>query len=230
MALLSLQDVSMAFGGPPVLDGATLAIERGDRVCLLGRNGAGKSTLLQVLDGSLTPDAGRVVRAGTVHVARLAQDIPEALGGTVFDVVAGGLGDLGALLAAYHRASHAVAVQPDERALRELDRLHHQLDAANAWQRNTRVDTVLERLGLDPEQPFDTASGGRKRQALLARALVREPDVLVLDEPTNHLDVDAIEWLERFLVDEAVTLVFVTHDRAFLRRVATRIVELDRGA
>jgi len=230
MALLSLQDVSIAFGGPPVLDGATLAIERGDRVCLLGRNGAGKSTLLQVLDGSLPPDAGTVVRTGSVLVARLAQDIPESLGGTVFDVVAGGLGDLGSLLAAYHRASHTVAVQPDERALRELDRLHHQLDAADAWQRNTRVDTVLERLGLDPEQPFDTASGGRKRQALLARALVREPDVLVLDEPTNHLDVDAIEWLERFLVDEAVTLVFVTHDRAFLRRVATRIVELDRGS
>jgi ABC transport system ATP-binding/permease protein len=229
MALLSLQDVSIAFGGPPVLDGATLAIERGDRVCLLGRNGAGKSTLLQLLDGTMLPDAGAIVKQGTVNVARLAQDIPTALEATMFDVVAGGLGDLGQLLAAYHHASHAVAERADERALRELDRLHQQLDAADAWQRNTRVSAVLERLAIDPEQPFDTASGGRKRQALLARALVSEPDLLVLDEPTNHLDIDAIEWLERFLVDGNFTLLFVTHDRAFLRSVATRIVELDRG-
>jgi ATP-binding cassette subfamily F protein uup len=229
VTLLALQDVSIAFGGPPVLDRASLAIERGDRVCLLGRNGAGKSTLLQLLDGTIAPDAGAIVRPAGVSVARLAQDIPDAMEGTLFDVVAGGLGELGALLAAYHQASHAVAVRGDERALRALDRLHERLDAAGAWQRNSRVAAVLERLGLDPDQPFAAASGGRKRQALLARALVREPDLLVLDEPTNHLDIAAIEWLERLLADAAVTLVFVTHDRAFLRRVATRIVELDRG-
>jgi ATP-binding cassette subfamily F protein uup len=229
MALLTLQDVSVAFGGPPVLDRANLAIERGDRVCLLGRNGAGKSTLLQVLDGTIAPDTGAVVRQGTVAVARLSQEIPGQLDGSMFDVVAGGLGALGMLLAQYHHASHAIATRADERALRELDRLHHAVDAAGAWQRNTRVETVLERLGLEPEAPFDAASGGRKRQALLARALVGQPDVLLLDEPTNHLDIGAIEWLERFLVDGGFTLVFVTHDRAFLRRVATRIVELDRG-
>jgi len=229
MALLTLQDISVAFGGPPVLDRANLAIARGDRVCLLGRNGAGKSTLLQVLDGTMAPDQGSVVRQGTVSVSRLQQDIPEQLEGSIFDVAAGGLGELGSLLARYHHASHALATQADERALRELDRLHQAVDAADAWQLNTRVDTVLERLGLDPDASFNTASGGRKRQALLARALVRQPDVLLLDEPTNHLDIAAIEWLETFLVDGGFTLVFVTHDRAFLRRVASRIVELDRG-
>ncbi len=229
MALLTLQDISVAFGGPPVLDHADLAIERGDRVCLLGRNGAGKSTLLQVLDGTMAPDAGAVVRQGTVTVTRLQQDIPEQLDGTIFDVAASGLGELGDLLARYHHASHALTAHADERALRELDRLHQAVDAADAWQLNSRVESVLERLGLDPDATFDTASGGRKRQALLARALVRQPDVLLLDEPTNHLDITAIEWLEAFLVEGGFTLVFVTHDRAFLRRVATRIVELDRG-
>ncbi len=229
MALLALQNISVAFGGPPVLDRADLAIERGDRVCLLGRNGAGKSTLLQVIDGTRAPDAGELVRQGTVVVSRLPQDIPDHLDGTLFDVTASGLGALGELLAQYHHASHALGHAPTDRALRELDRLHQALDVADAWQVNTRVTTVLAALGLDADAPFDTASGGHKRQALLARALVAEPDVLLLDEPTNHLDIAAIERLETLLVERAVTLVFVTHDRAFLRRVATRIVELDRG-
>jgi ABC transport system ATP-binding/permease protein len=229
MALLSLQDLSIAFGGPPVLHHADLAIERGDRVCLLGRNGAGKSTLLQLLDGTLQPDSGAIVRQGTVVVSRLQQDVPDHLEGTIFDVASSGLGEPGELLARYHQVGHALAAQPDERLLRELDRLHQAIDSADAWQLNSRVTTVLEQLGLDPDLPFDSASGGRKRQALLARALVRQPDVLMLDEPTNHLDIQAIEHLERLLVEREVTLVFVTHDRAFLRKVATRIVELDRG-
>ena len=201
MALLGLRDVRLAFGGPPLLDQANLALERGERVCLLGRNGAGKSTLMQLLDGTLEPDAGEVVRQGGLTVARLEQEIPDALAGTTYDVVAGGLGEVGRLLARYHDASHRVAVGAasggGDAALRELDRLHHQLDAAGAWQVQTRVETVLEHLALD--------------------------------EPTNHLDVEAIEWMEEFLVGRAQTLLFVTHDRAFLRRVATRIVELDRG-
>lgn len=229
MALLALQDISIAFGGPPVLHHADLAIERGDRVCLLGRNGAGKSTLLQLLDGTLQPDSGEIVRQGTVVVSRLQQDVPDQLDGTIFDVVASGLGPLGELLARYHQASHALSENADERALRELDRLHQAIDSADAWAVNNRVNTVLERLGLDPDALFDAASGGRKRQALLARALVREPDILLLDEPTNHLDIAAIELLETWLVERGVTLMFVTHDRAFLRKVATRIVELDRG-
>ena len=229
MALLGMQEVSIAFGGPPVLDRAGFGIERGERVCLLGRNGAGKSTVMKLLDGTLTPDAGDVVRQTGVTVTRLEQEIPGDVDGTTFDVVAAGLGEPGRLLSRYHQASHRVATDGGDGALRELDRLHRALDAADAWQVQTRVETVLLHLGLDADAPFSAASGGRKRQTLLARALVREPDVLLLDEPTNHLDVDAIEWMEQFLIDRGTTLLFVTHDRAFLRRVATRIVELDRG-
>jgi ABC transport system ATP-binding/permease protein len=229
MALLGIQDVSIAFGGPAVLDGATLAVERGERVCLLGRNGAGKSTLMKLLDGTMAPDSGDIVRQVGLTVSRLEQDVPVGVEGSIFDVVSEGLGEPGRLLARYHHASQRVAAVASDAALRELDRLHHALDAANAWQLNTRVETVLQHLGLDPDALFAAASGGRKRQTLLARALVREPDVLLLDEPTNHLDIEAIEWMERFLIDRGITLLFVTHDRAFLRRVATRIVELDRG-
>ncbi len=229
MSLLGLQDVSIAFGGPALLNKADFSMERGERVCLLGRNGAGKSTLLKVLDGSIVPDTGTVVRLTGMSVARLEQEIPANVTGSTFDVVAEGIGPAGALLAKYHAASIRVATDASERALKELDRLHHALDTADAWQVHTRVSTVLQHLNLDPDAPFDNASGGRKRQTLLARALVRQPDILLLDEPTNHLDIDAVEWMEEYLIDRSVTLVFVTHDRAFLRRVATRIVELDRG-
>jgi ATP-binding cassette subfamily F protein uup len=229
MALLGMQDVGIAFGGPPVLDHARFAIERGERVCLLGRNGAGKSTIMKLLDGVMAPDSGEIVRQSGVTVTRLEQEVPEDVEGTTFDVVSGGLGPAGQLLARYHHASHRVATDHGEGALRALDRLHHELDATNAWEMQSRVDTVLQHLGLEADVEFRLLSGGRKRQVLLARALVRQPDVLLLDEPTNHLDVEAIEWMERFLIDRGTTLLFVTHDRAFLRRVATRIVELDRG-
>ncbi|MEO6864246.1 MAG: ATP-binding cassette domain-containing protein [Gemmatimonadaceae bacterium] len=229
MALLGMQDVTIAFGGPPVLDRAAFSIERGERVCLLGRNGTGKSTVMKLLDGTIAPDTGEIVRQTGTTVARLEQEIPADLRGTIFDVVAAGLGDTGSLLARYHAASHRVANGGGPSALRDMDRLHHALDAANAWQVQTRVEIVLFHLGLDGDMQFSAASGGRKRQTLLARALVAEPDVLLLDEPTNHLDVEAVEWMENFLIDRGITLVLVTHDRAFLRRVATRIVELDRG-
>jgi ATP-binding cassette subfamily F protein uup len=229
MALLSLQGVTLAFGGAPVLDGAHLAIERGERVCVLGRNGAGKSTLLQVLEGVQRPDAGTVVRQGQASVARLEQALPEGLTGTLFEVAAQGIGPAGELVARYHAAARRAAEAATPQALADLDRLHRAVDAADGWGAQQRVSMVLQQLGLDPEARIEQASGGRTRQALLARALVRAPDVLLLDEPTNHLDVDAIAWLEQHLLDTPLTLVFVTHDRAFLRRVATRIVELDRG-
>ena len=212
-----------------MLDRARFAIERGERVCLLGRNGAGKSTIMKLLDGTKSPNSGEVVRQTGVSVTRLEQEVPDDVDGSTFDVVAEGLGEAGLLLARYHQASHDVGVHASDAALRELDRLHHALDAAHAWEMQSRVDTVLEHLGLDADAEFALASGGRKRQTLLARALVRQPDVLLLDEPTNHLDVGAVEWMEQFLIDRGSTLIFVTHDRAFLRRVATRIVELDRG-
>jgi len=229
MALLGMQDVNIAFGGPAILDRANFAIDRGERVCLLGRNGAGKSTIMKLLDGTMLPDSGEIVRQTGVTVTRLEQEVPSDVDGTTFDVVAAGLGPAGSLLARYHEASHRVASEANDSALRDLDRLHHALDAAGGWEMQTRVDTVLSHLSLDPDAPFANASGGRKRQTLLARALVRQPDVLLLDEPTNHLDVEAVEWMEDFLIDRGTTLLFVTHDRAFLRRLATRIVELDRG-
>ncbi len=229
MSLVSLQDVSVAFGGPPVLNHADFAIERGERVCLLGRNGAGKSTFMKVLDGTQSPDSGAVVKLGGVTMARLDQEMPLALTGSIFEVVAEGLGDRGRLLTEYHAASIRVSVDHSDGALRELDRLHRALDATNAWQLHIRVETVLEHLALDPEARIEQASGGRTRQALLARTLVCEPDLILLDEPTNHLDIEAIEWMEEYLTSRGLTLIFVTHDRAFLRRVATRIVELDRG-
>ena len=229
MALLHMQEVSIAFGGPPLLDRATFAIERGERVCLLGRNGAGKSTLMKLLDGTLAPGSGEILRQTGVTLARLEQEVPEDLEGTAYEVVAAGLGETGHLLARYHHASLQVEVHGSEEALRQLDQLHHALDTAGAWQVKSRVETALLHLGLDADAPFADASGGRKRQVLLARALVMMPDLLLLDEPTNHLDLEAVEWLETFLIERRVTLLFVTHDRAFLRRVATRIAELDRG-
>jgi ABC transport system ATP-binding/permease protein len=229
LSLLSIQSVTIAFGGPPILDGASFSIERGDRLALVGRNGAGKSTLMKLLDGSIAPDGGEIVRQGGVTVARLEQEIPDGVTGTIFDVVAEGLGEKGQLLARYHEASLTVGVDPSDANLKTLDRLHHALEAVDAWRLHTRVETVLEHLRLEPDLSFAEASGGRKRQALLARALVREPDILLLDEPTNHLDIEAIEWMERYLLEQGMTLLFVTHDRAFLRRLATRILELDRG-
>ena len=229
MALIGMREVGIAFGGPPILDRTSFSIDRGERVALLGRNGTGKTTLMKLLDGTIQPDSGEVIRQTGLTSGRLEQDIPTGMSGTVFDVAAGGLGDAGTLLVRYHNASHRLATHGDDAALRELDRLHHALDQADAWQLQSRVETVLSHLGLDPEQPFATASGGRKRQALLARALVKQPDLLLLDEPTNHFDVEAIEWMEDYLINRGATLLFVTHDRAFLRRVATRIIELDRG-
>jgi len=229
VSLLSIQNVSIAFGGPAILDGASFSIERGERVSLVGRNGAGKSTLMKLLDETLAPDSGEIVRQGGVTVARLEQDIPEGVQGTIYDVVAEGLGEDGRLLSRYHEASLQVGVDASESNLKTLDRLHHAIDAASGWRLHTRVETVLAHLGLDPDIEFARASGGRKRQALLARALVRQPDILLLDEPTNHLDIDAIEWMEGYLIETGITLLFVTHDRAFLRRLATRILELDRG-
>ncbi len=230
MALLGMQDVGIAFGGPPVLDHARFAIERGERVCLLGRNGAGKSTVMKLLDGTIAPDSGEIVRQTGVTIARLEQEVPGDIDGTTFDVVAAGLGDVGLLLARYHEASHRVAYERDAgcaaRARPPAPRARRGERVGDAIRAST---PCCSHLGLDADAPFAGASGGRKRQTLLARALVREPDVLLLDEPTNHLDVDAIEWLEKFLIDRATTLLFVTHDRAFLRHVATRIVELDRG-
>ena len=224
-----LDRVSVAFGHLPLLDQVNLAIEPGERIAVLGRNGEGKSTLLKVLAGELAPDSGVVRRAPNVRVARLAQDTTGSETGTVFDVVAGGLGELRDLVAAYHHAASAVGHGGGPETIAELGRLQHELEQRDGWSIEQRIESVLTMLGLDPEAEVGTLSGGWRRRVLLAQALVSAPTLLLLDEPTNHLDLDAIVWLERLLIDYEGAVVVVTHDRAFLQRVANRIIELDRG-
>ena len=224
MPLITLQNVDYSIGGPLLLEHANLSIEPGERIALIGRNGAGKSTLLKLLDASLKPDDGQVrVQAG-VRIARLEQEVPVGTDGDVFDVVAAGLGEVGAWLAQFHHLSHAAEYDPAAVAA-----VQEKIDAADGWALDRRVDEVLSRLELDGEAVFARLSGGMKRRVLLARALVSAPDVLLLDEPTNHLDIEAIDWLEGFLKEWNGSVVFVTHDRRFLRALATRIVEIDRG-
>ena len=226
--LVQLLGVSVGFGAAPLLDRVDLRIDRGERVCLVGRNGSGKSTLLKVLNGELTPDEGSVQFAGGATVAALPQEVPVGLSGSVFDVVAGGLGEVGSLLGRYQALSQRLAAGETER-LGELEQVQHALEASGGWQLRPRVEQVLSRLALPPEADFAALSGGLKRRALLARALVTQPDLLLLDEPTNHLDITAITWLEEFLLGFGGTLLFISHDRRFLDRLATRIIELDRG-
>ena len=222
MPLLHFQRVDYGVGGPLLLEHVDLTIQPGERVCIVGRNGAGKSTLMRLMAGELKPDDGEVrVQAGVV-VARMAQEVPQATQGSVFDVVAEGLGDLGQLLARYHHAVH----DGDMAALADAQTA---IEARDGWDIDRRVAQVLERLGLPEDADFAALSGGMKRRVLLAQALVRAPDILLLDEPTNHLDIEAIDWLEGFLKGWSGALVFVTHDRRFLRALATRIVEIDRG-
>jgi len=224
MPLITLQRVDYGVGGPLLLDGIDLSIEPGERIALIGRNGAGKSTLLKLLAGEIRPDDGEVRVEGGRRIARLEQEVPGDMAGTVFDVVAGGLGETGALLAEFHHISHAEHV--DTAA---LARVQAKMEAAHAWDMDRRVEEMLHRLSIDGDAAFGSLSGGRKRRVLLARALVSAPDLLLLDEPTNHLDIESIEWLEAFLKGWNGALVFVTHDRRFLRALATRIVEIDRG-
>ncbi|PTL36835.1 ABC transporter ATP-binding protein [Candidatus Methylomirabilis limnetica] len=229
MALVSLDHVSIAFGHVPLLDDASLQVEAGERVCVIGRNGTGKSTLLQILSGDQTPDSGSVWRQPDIGVARLVQDVPLASNRPVFDVVAEGLGNLGELVAAYHHAAVEVAERCTDISLEKLGTLQHELEKRDGWRLEQRVETVIERLDLSANAIVDTLSGGWRRRVLLARALVAQPQLLLLDEPTNHLDIEAMSWLEEFLKTYAGAVVFVTHDRVFLQNLATRIVEMDRG-
>ena len=224
-----MRNVTMAFGGPPLLDGINLQLEAGDRLCLMGRNGTGKSTLLKLISGDLPADGGEIVRQQGLKVALVSQEVPQGLAGTVFDVVAGGMGEATALLAEYHQVSHQLATDSDAGLLTRLERLQRELEAVGGWHLHQEVERLLSRLSLDPEAAFATLSGGTKRRVLLARALASSPDILLLDEPTNHLDIDTIVWLEEFLLKEMKTFLFITHDRAFARRLANRVAELDRG-
>ena len=224
MPLITLQNVDYGVGGPLLLENVGLSIEAGERIALIGRNGAGKSTLLKLLAGDIHADDGEIRVEGGVRIARLEQEVPAGAAGDVWDVVAAGLGELGAWLAEYHHLSHAEHIDTEA-----LARVQAKIEDAQGWSLDQRVTETLTRLDLDGDAVFAGLSGGMKRRVLLARALVSSPDVLLLDEPTNHLDIEAIDWLEGFLKAWTGALVFVTHDRRFLRALATRIVEIDRG-
>ena len=228
MALISLKDVRLAFGSPELIDGVSLQIERRERVCLVGRNGAGKSSLMKIISGEITHDAGDIIREQGLRIASLDQEVPQDLSGTVFEIVAGGLGNMVGLLTEYHSVSHRLS-RGDSGAITELERIQHLIESSGGWQIQQRVETVLSRLGLDPDAQAADLSGGYKRRVLLAKALVNEPDLLLLDEPTNHLDITSIGWLEEFLLDYRGSILFITHDRKFLQTLAIRIIELDRG-
>ncbi|MEZ9461640.1 ABC transporter ATP-binding protein [Vibrio splendidus] len=229
MALLTIHNGQLAFGDHPLLDGADFALQENERVCLVGRNGAGKSTLMKILSGNIIMDDGKMQITQDVVVSRLEQDPPRNEQGSVYEYVSGGLAEVGELLKEYHNLLDVIAEDPSEKNLNRLTRVQEKLDHANAWRFEDRVSNVLAALKLTANTKLTELSGGWQRKAALARALVCDPDVLLLDEPTNHLDVATIEWLEAFLKDFRGSIIFISHDRAFIKSMATRIVDLDRG-
>lgn len=229
MALLSLKQITVSFGGPNLLDKVDFQLDRGERVCLVGRNGAGKSTLMKLIAGEVTADSGEMIGIQDLIISRLEQEVPSGTHGKVFDVVAAGLGQVAPLLVEYHDIIHQLQTDSSQALLDKLEKAQHKIEAADGWSLEQRVETVISKLSLDPDAEFDSLSGGKKRRVLLAQALVKQPDILLLDEPTNHLDIESITWLEGFLKSYGGTVLFITHDRTFLQALATRIVQLDRG-
>lgn len=228
-ALITLENVSLAYGLDALLDKVKLQINPGERVCLIGRNGAGKSSLLKIVDGALMPDSGSVWRKPNLRLARLTQELPQETSLTVYEFVSQGLAETGELLAQYHTLTHHLSSDAGQKELAQLQSLQQQIDAKNGWQFEQQIQTILTRLELNADQPLSQLSGGWQRRAALAKALVAAPELLLLDEPTNHLDISAIQWLEDQLLASQCGLLFITHDRALLQRLATRIIELDRG-
>ena len=227
MPLLTFEHVSISFGRHTLLDDASFQIDAGERVCLIGRNGAGKSTLLKIVHDEVHADSGEIWRQPGLAVSRLSQDLPVDDESSVYDIVATGLAGIGRLLAEFHHVSHAIA--DDESLMKRMEVLQHEIDACDGWRLGQRVDDMLARLDLPADARIGELSGGWRRRVALAQALVSGPDLLLLDEPTNHLDIELIQWLEEQLVEFRGGVLFVTHDRALLTRLATRIVELDRG-
>jgi ATP-binding cassette subfamily F protein uup len=228
--LLSYRNLTVSFGGPKLLDDAGLTIAKRERICLLGRNGEGKSTLLRILNGEIEPDAGEIEAIPSLRIGKLDQEVPATLEGSVFEIVAQGLGQAAMAIAQYHHLLHEIGEHPEDESIGEkLDALQHQLDQTGGWDIENKVENILQRVDLDGDQEFSSLSGGNKRRALLARALIAEPHILLLDEPTNHLDIPGIRWLEDFLRKADIALLFVSHDRAFIQGVANKILDLDRG-
>ena len=229
MALISLTNGYLSFSDAPLLDHAELHIEPNERVCLVGRNGAGKSTLLKIIAGDVLMDDGKIQYEKDLVVSRLEQDPPRNAQGNIFDYVAEGVGHLTDLLKEYHHISVQLEENYSDQILSQLEQVQAKLEHADGWRFENKINEVLLKLGLNPNTKLSALSGGWLRKAALARALVCDPDVLLLDEPTNHLDVESIEWLENFLLDFQGSIVFISHDRSFIRKMATRIVDLDRG-
>ncbi|WGE55375.1 ABC transporter ATP-binding protein [Actinobacillus equuli subsp. equuli] len=229
MALLNLSNAYLGFGDHPLLDHTELHIEPGERVCLVGRNGAGKSTLMKVLAGEVQLDDGKLIFEKDIVVTRLEQDPPRHIQDTVFDYVAEGIAHLSDLLKQYHHISQQMQTDYSDELLAKLSNVQAQLEHNNGWQFENRIQDTLKLLELEPDKRLCELSGGWVRRAALARALVADPDILLLDEPTNHLDVEAITWLEDLLLNFKGSIIFISHDRSFIRKMATRIVDLDRG-
>jgi ATP-binding cassette subfamily F protein uup len=229
MSLIRLRNIQVSFGGPAILESINVSIEAGERLCLLGRNGTGKSTLLKVISGEVKADSGDLEFKQSIKIAVLDQEPRADVEGSIFDVVAMGLGKNAKLLQDYHHALFNFTENHNEQTTAELERAQNQVDIHNAWQLNQQVEEVLSRMQLDGDTDYGSLSGGMKRRVLLAKALVIKPDILLLDEPTNHLDLQAILWLEEQLLNYKGALMFITHDRSFMRRLSTRIIELDRG-
>ncbi|MDA8940023.1 ABC transporter ATP-binding protein [Pseudoalteromonas marina] len=229
MDLIRISKAQLAFGTHALLNNADAVIESGERVCIVGRNGAGKSTLLKVLDGQVILDDGEINQLGGLKISRLEQDPPKGASGTVFDYVAQGMPDIANLLIDYHHVSNELQTECTDQLLNKLERLSNKLEAADGWRFDSRIQLVLTKLELSPDAKLESLSGGWLRKVALARALVSEPDLLLLDEPTNHLDMTSVMWLEQFLKDFKGGIVFISHDRAFIRAIATRILDLDRG-
>jgi ATP-binding cassette subfamily F protein uup len=227
MSLLQAKNLHHSFGDHALLDGVNLTLDAGERVCLVGRNGSGKSTLLKILAGGIKVDDGDIIHSPELRIAELNQEVPQGFDGSVYDCVAQGIGKLASVFTEWHHAALESASDPS--ALNRMQRYQDQIEANNAWNLETRISSTISRLALSADQPFDDLSGGMKRRVLLGQALVAEPDLLLLDEPTNHLDIDSILWLENLLLGFNGSLVFITHDRSFLQRLATRIIDLDRG-
>lgn len=229
MPLLTLRAITFSLGGTPLLDHVNVSIEPHESLCLVGRNGAGKSTLMRLIAGDLQADDGEIICTDGLRIAYLGQEIPRDVGGTVYEVIADGLGELGALLAEFHRLSEAMTSGAGTIDLERLAQVQHRLEAQDGWSLSARVESVISRLELPGEAAFESLSGGLKRRSLLGRALVTDPELLLLDEPTNHLDIQAIEWLEAFLRGFSGSVILVTHDRAFASALATAVLDLDRG-
>ncbi|MCP4766887.1 MAG: ATP-binding cassette domain-containing protein [Gammaproteobacteria bacterium] len=227
MSLLQVKNLHHSYGDHALLDGVNLTLEAGERVCLVGRNGSGKSTLLKIIAGRVKVDEGDIIHGSELRIAELSQEVPHTFSGSVYDCIAQGIGELASVITAWHHAALESVSNPD--ALNRMQVYQDQIEAQAAWNLETRISSTISRLSLSADQPFNDLSGGMKRRVLLGQALVAEPDLLLLDEPTNHLDIDSILWLENLLLGFNGTLVFITHDRSFLQRLATRIVDLDRG-